>query len=327
MIELRYLLYLLQTGNATSIGDVVAGGRAAVEKLIRLDEPTGARAKVMLASALLSQGQADQARQVLREAREYADHVGFDYLHDTSNRIEPATWLWGGTSVNQAIALCRELLATEPTARVAASAYRTMAVLLAMRGDFDHARELLRRDDSILVSLGLETARAGMRGFWGIVELLSDNPGDATRVLEPALDWLRRRSEKLYSQSIAALLAQAFVLQGCIDEANAMCEQAEHTGARDIASVIRALCVRAIIEASKGDSEYAVRLATRAIATASRTDHLNDQADAYFTAARVQMLGRDTSASEKAAREAIALYTRKGNLVSETAARRLIGEA
>jgi tetratricopeptide (TPR) repeat protein len=190
-----------------------------------------------------------------------------------------------------------------------------------MDGAFEEARSHADQDRSILQDLGLEASVAGMQAFRGMVELLADNPRGAEAALRPALRRLRELPDTAYIQYVASVLAQALVAQGKHDAAMEACEIAEESQQRDVGVAVRVRGVRARLAAHENDEVRAERLARSAVEIADTTDQLNDRGDARMDRAiALETVGRVREAAS-AAREALALYERKGNVVSSAKAR------
>jgi hypothetical protein len=73
--------------------------------------------------------------------------------------------------------------------------------------------------------------------------------------------------------------------------------------------------------ARRGEFDPAQRLAEEAVALAETTDYLDLRGDALMDRAEVQGLAGDLSAAASSAAAALALYERKGNMVSAERAR------
>ena len=72
--------------------------------------------------------------------------------------------------------------------------------LEAMRGDFEHARELYRRALATFEELGLLIDAAGVSLHSGRVELLAGDPAAAERELRRGYEYFSRLGERYYVQ-------------------------------------------------------------------------------------------------------------------------------
>ncbi len=113
------------------------------------------------------------------------------------------------------------------------------------------------------------------------------------------------------------MLAQALYALGRLDEADACAVRAAELGASDDAiTLMLSLQVRAKVCARRGEHAEAEQLAREAMAIGDRTDLIDSQGDAYGDLAEVLVLGGKRAEAERALEQALARYTRKGNLVS-----------
>ncbi len=231
----------------------------------------------------------------------------------------PRAALWGPSPVMRASGRCldvvRILRMSSGNRHVEPVALRCQAVLEAMRGRSDAAREILAGGRATLEELGLtfELHELGMHA--GIVELLDGKPGDAEGLLRAARDGFATLGASVSAAASAALLARALADQRRDDEAIAETEYAEEHAGGDLKTTITWLGVRAEALVRRDRTEDALGLARRAVALADPTDALADKADAYLALARVcRESGRSEEAREAAA-AARALYAAKDHAI------------
>jgi tetratricopeptide (TPR) repeat protein len=197
----------------------------------------------------------------------------------------------------------------EPIAR------RCQAVLEAMRGRFDAAREVLAAARETLHELGHTMELQELNTFAGIVELLAGAPVAAESHLRQAHEKFVALGVGVPAARAGALLARALLEQGREDEAMEHTRYAEQHAAGDLKTMITWCGVRAEVLARRGDHASALTLAHRAVELAEPTDALADTADAAMTLARVlRVTGRPDEASA-AVEQARALYEAKGHTV------------
>jgi DNA-binding SARP family transcriptional activator len=219
---------------------------------------------------------------------------------------------FGATPVPDAIERCRairEQVAGSPVA--VAVTLRPLALLHALAGEFDEARDLLAQGNAVLGELGRMQSIVPFHEAG--VELLAGRPEEAERRLRPGYEQLEAMGERALLPTVGAILAQALAEQGADEEAERLCLRAEQdTAAEDL--VTRAMClgVRARVLARRGELREAEALARDAIALAESTDLLIDQGDAQLALADV--LANAARAAEANAARAAALqrYERKG---------------
>jgi DNA-binding SARP family transcriptional activator/tetratricopeptide (TPR) repeat protein len=307
-------LLRLRSEPSVSLDDALDETERALSDLALVDEGGKYlnRAQALLASVYLSAGHAAKSEELLvglvenSTARSRVEYV--------SLRILFAAWMWGPRPAETAIPRYHRLLSGRLPLRVEASAYRYLAVLEGMRGNFNVARSYLERDRSILEDLGLHAAAAGMRVFEGAVELLADEPARAEDQLRDALTMLQGMSEKWYTSGLASMLGQVLYAQGRLDDASEMLELSDSIGSTDAIVPVWNAGTRAKIRARQGD-RGAFGVAEEAVTLAKRTDHINEQAGALLDLGTSAMaLGQDVVAS-RALATAAGLYTKKGNAV------------
>jgi ATP/maltotriose-dependent transcriptional regulator MalT len=206
---------------------------------------------------------------------------------------------------------------------VEATVLITGALLEAMRGGFDLARERIARGRTILEELGqgLRAAVAPASQL-GRVELLAGDPVAAEVALRAGYEGLDRMGETAYLSTLAVDLAEAIYEQGRLEEAERVTEQSEQAAALDdVASQIGWRCVRGKVVALRGDADEGERLARDAVELAEKTDYLDLQGTALTALAEVlDHAGRREEAASVAG-EAERIFERKGNVVSAARAR------
>jgi class 3 adenylate cyclase/tetratricopeptide (TPR) repeat protein len=196
-----------------------------------------------------------------------------------------------------------------------ASILSSLAVLLAMRGQFGEAREQWVRARTLLDDLGMAPRRA-MRSIDAAgIELLAGDAGAAERELRTGYDMLAEIGDIHLRPTVAAYLAAVLAEEGNPADAEEFAAFAEsHAWEDDIVTQVMWRVARAQVRAPAGDGAEAERLAREAVALAAPTDFLDLQATALLALARVL---RETGSPEAAhaAADAQAVYERKGNNV------------
>jgi class 3 adenylate cyclase/tetratricopeptide (TPR) repeat protein len=206
-------------------------------------------------------------------------------------------------------------------------ALRNQAVLKAMKGSFDEARDLLAASNVSAAELGqtLMVAAGGIAAWE--VEMLA---GDAAAAEVNARDSCQKLDELgdggTLSTAAAQLAASLYEL-GRLDEAHRWTETAERLSTDDdVVSQMMWRQVRAKVSARQGEAETAERHARDAVALVEPTDMLVWQARALTDLAEVLAIAERNEDAAAALERAAALYQRKGNVVSEARVRRLLAE-
>jgi DNA-binding SARP family transcriptional activator len=243
------------------------------------------------------------------EAAERATHhyIRAGWSPSTS-RGSLAAALYNGPSAD-ALERCEALLEESDDRVGRASVAVIIAVLLAQRGDFGRARELVDAAQREYEEFG----NVAMRADWARsqIELLAGNAVAAAAALRNMCDVLRDRGEWTNLASRAAELAEALVDAGEPAEALRWSELAErHAGARDLWAQFGWRRARARVLARNGDPTGAEPFARAALALVKQTDALNEHAR---TLAALAEAAPAEAAQLRA--QALALFERKGNVV------------
>ena len=231
--------------------------------------------------------------------------------------------LVGPRPVGDAIEVCRGILERgHGTAVVEGNVSLVLAVLEAMTGRIDEAREHYVKATSTLEDRGLTTLLASLRMYAGMVELLAGNFEAAEHELRLSYDALAAVGHSAFLSTTAAFLAKPLYELGRYDDALYMTRASDAAAsADDIASQVIWRGTRAKVLAHQGDERQATKFAQEAVKLLEDTDLLNTRADAFADLAEtMRLLGRDEEASAARA-EALELYETKGNLASAGAIR------
>jgi class 3 adenylate cyclase/tetratricopeptide (TPR) repeat protein len=271
------------------------------------------------------QAQAGDAAACWRNAADEAGLANDAHMLADALSWEAAAANHGPTPVDEAFARCGEiqaLLGGNPWAE--ALVVQQTAGLHAMRGDFDHAFALLDEAQTALdgFSPTVDSAVSYPEVF---VAMLATDPARAERHLRAGRRQLEAMGERAVLASTEALLARVVLAQGRDAEADRLARRAARlTTDMDAAPQSLWRRVRAIVLAGRGRAREAERLAGDAVALIGRTDYLNEHAEALEDLACVHDLGGDAHAARRARADAMALYIRKGNVVSAVRLERMV---
>ena len=152
---------------------------------------------------------------------------------------ETISWLmvsavFGPLPVEEGIARSREFVALEgedPTIRATCSVER--AVLEAMRGDIETARELLAEGRRTIEEAGLTLWDALNAQETYLVEQLAGTPGAAAETLRHSYETLEEGGERAYRSTIAGFLAHALYAEVKDDEAERFSRESEQAASPD----------------------------------------------------------------------------------------------
>ncbi len=234
---------------------------------------------------------------------------------------------WTGTGPRPAAeeaARAREMLGGAAERRTdEAYALLTLGLHVAMRGEFEAARQRVAGASAIFEDLGLKVEAVAYAGLVRAqVEVLAGDPTAAEQALRPGIEVFESIGNTGQLSTWVAFMARILYEQGRHDDALEAAEWAERlTAAGDMETHLRFPGVRAEILAHRGEPEEAERLAREVVQMAEGTDWLNYRGDAFTDLAEVlRLIGRPRAAAD-ALRAAEERYEQKGNVVSAARAR------
>ena len=320
-LELRTLIerefFRIFTNAGTSAEEITRVAEAAIPALEELGDDAGlAKAWHLLSEPPVLACRWGERAAALERALEHARRAG-----DAREAAFVAASLMqavqlGPTPVDTAIERARLFLdQMEGDRLVTASILSSLAVLLAMRGGFTHAREEWARARRLWDELGM-THRQAVRAIdASAIELLAGDAAAAERELRTGYDMLVELGETHVRPTVAAYLAAVLVQEDRLADAQELAGYAEsHAWEDDIVTQAMWRVSRAQIRASAGAAAEAERLAREAVELAAPTDFLDLQATTLLALARVLQQAGSPDAVGVAA-QAQVVYERKGNVV------------
>jgi class 3 adenylate cyclase/tetratricopeptide (TPR) repeat protein len=195
-----------------------------------------------------------------------------------------------------------------------ASILSSLAVLLAMRGEFAEARAHWARSQALWEELGMPHRRAIRAIDASTIELLAGDAEAAERELRTGYRMLEEIGEMHVRPTVAAYLAAVLAQEGRFAEAGDFAQFAQsHAWEDDIVTQVMWRVARAQVEVAAGEAAEAERLGRQAVDLAAPTDFLDLQATALLALARVLRAAGSPEAAGTAA-EARAAYELKGNV-------------
>jgi DNA-binding SARP family transcriptional activator/tetratricopeptide (TPR) repeat protein len=234
---------------------------------------------------------------------------------------------YGPRPVDEAVGRCIELLEQHRGDRASEANILVHAGGLdAMRGRFEHARNLVAEAEAKYLELGQTFHAVDTCGFIAAaIDMLAANPEAAEVRLRRAAEALLEAGETAVLSTRAAQLADALYVLSRYDEASHWVGVGDdHAAPADLDAQMRVRSVAAKLHARLGDVTDAEDAARAAVALSEQTDALNDRAQVLLDLAEVlRLAGRQEESLESTA-SAIALYERKGNTVAADRARSLL---
>jgi class 3 adenylate cyclase/tetratricopeptide (TPR) repeat protein len=233
--------------------------------------------------------------------------------------------LLGPTPADEGIRRCEDLLAATRSRMMEANIDTSLAGLRAMRGEFDEARELCGRAETIYEDLGLRLSLVAVSEIAGYVELLAGDAPAAEEALRRGYDILSEGGVSALLAFQAGLIADALIAQGRYEEADELAlTQEEDVPSEDVFAQVGWRATRARLDAHFGNHARGQQLAVHAVERAAKTDALNLHADALLSLAEAQRAAGVLDEAESTVGHALALYEQKGNDVSARRAAALL---
>jgi class 3 adenylate cyclase/tetratricopeptide (TPR) repeat protein len=236
--------------------------------------------------------------------------------------------LEGPTPADEGERICLGLLeelTNDPLAEATVGA--CLASFVGMQGRLEQARALLGRSRATMHDLGLGRLRLMVEvSIASHLELVAGDLAAAEATNRAAAAECAAISDDWYYVLAAVDLARVICERGDPAECLRILDETErHPSPPDLEIVIKRPAARALALARLGRVEEAERLATRAVGAAEGTHYLGFHADALLVLAEVLRLAGRPEEAATALEEAVALYERKGNVVSACKARTLLG--
>jgi class 3 adenylate cyclase/tetratricopeptide (TPR) repeat protein len=320
-LELRTLIerqfFRIFTNAQTPAEEVTRVAKEAIPVLEALGDHRGvARAWHLLSEPPVEACRWGERAAALEHALEHARRAG-----DTREAARAAASLMqaiqlGPTPVDDAIDRAHLFLReSEGDRLLTASILSSLAVLLAMRGEFGEARAQWARAQAFWEELVMPAQQAIRAIDASTIELLAGDAEAAERELRTGYDLLVEIGDVHFRPMLAAYLAGVLVEKGNLGDADALASYAEsHSWEDDIVTEVMWRVARAQIQAHRGSAPEAERLAREAVGLTAPTDFLDLQATALLALARVLRAAGSPQGGTVAA-QAQAVYERKGNTV------------
>jgi predicted negative regulator of RcsB-dependent stress response len=237
-----------------------------------------------------------------RQSRRAASHYAMAALH-------------GPTPVPEAIRRCEEIVEdSRGDRRTEGLVLSTLAPLYAMRGDFEHARQLYTGAQAMLQDLGQTLVGASTSLASYAVETLAGDLDAAERELQRDFETLTEMKERYLLSTVAAELARVVFSKGRYDDAQRLSETAESlAGEDDIASQALWRSARGKVLAKRGEHEEALAVGGKAVKLIERTDAALIRIEVLTDFAEVLRLAGHEAESEEAHELANAVLATKRN--------------
>jgi predicted ATPase len=325
----QLMVGLYGSGSVGGSDNAVADVKATIPILERVQDSSGlATAWRLLMLIYGTSGNYDDAAEAALRVVEFATRAEDARLASKGAINYAFTALHGPTPVSVALRSCEILLNEVGGDRKAeAMVLGVLGVLHAMEGRFDEARRLTAQSRESLEDLGPSILAAASALEYSRVEILAGDPAQAEIELRRDYEKLEAVGERYYRSTLAGLLANALWTLGRNAEADEYSQVAEEIAdADDNWSQVLWRSARAKLLVQAGRAEEAVTLAREAVSLAATSVDIEQYADVLVDLGEVlRRAGRDGE-QEPHLREALALYVRKGDLVSAELIRARLAE-
>jgi tetratricopeptide (TPR) repeat protein len=184
-----------------------------------------------------------------------------------------------------------------------------LSLLYGYAGRFAEARDACARGRSMFADSGARLEWAEHAWAAGLIELVAGNLAAAEHHLSEACEALRAMGERGYLSTVAGTLAQAVYMQGRLDEAQQLTEEAQAAAApEDLDAQVRWRATRAKLLARRGQLPAARQLADEAEGLTSATSWAVHQAEALMAKAEVNRLAGTRDQAADSLRAALRIY-------------------
>ena len=324
---------LLRTYVRSLRGSSQATALETVERVIRLLEERGDERRLAEAYNLLGifrtwRGSMQAGHEAYERAAELAKRFGNARVLAQNSWWRAVNALWGPTTVEDGLDLCRRIRNESPSPLTTASvAYLEGAFLLMRDGRSDGVLQQVAEAVAAFEELGQLVSRESARMAVAVAYLFTGEVGGAEKELRPAREGLMRMGERGFLSTVSALLALALCGQRRYEEADEFATESEAIGAVDDLTTQAAWrAARAQILASRGEADAAIAVGRKGLSLVEATDMTSDQITSFLgLGSALAILGRPEEASE-AFEAAGALLGRKGVPLGVAYTRRLVAE-
>ena len=319
-------LRLYRHPESVDVGATTAVAEAASAALRELGDDLGlSRASYLMCDLAWTTGRIEASFEHAERAVEYARRAGIGFEVAASLNFVAAL-VEGRTPVSEAISRCVVLEREVEGHRAAElSLLGCRAMLAAMAGRADDAREGMARSRAGLEELGLHEASAWMALMDAQAEMLAGNPAAAARAAHDAQRVTRAIGDRWFLSAALVDYAHAILAQERHDDAAAAVEEIDTVPApSDLEWLIKRHTARGMLAARQGDAERSLTETRQAVELADPTDLIVYCADAYRVLAEVLLSADRPQEAEEAAERSLELSEAKENVAAASRARSLL---
>jgi ATP/maltotriose-dependent transcriptional regulator MalT len=227
-----------------------------------------------------------------------------------------ASW-WGPRPIAEALRLCDEVLAGDPSKRLEGQALIVRGATRALLGELEDGRREIATGRVLILDLGHLIAWAGLSAIEAEMELVVGDAARAYEVVAEGRDALMASAETGYLTTVVGYLAQVALVLGRDDETLRLADETrELAAADDFEPIARAQFVRAQVLARRGDFTGADELIASARELVDHTDWLMLRRELSCARAEVARLAGRPGEQREALEHALSLAEAKGNVAA-----------
>ena len=270
-------------------------------------------------------GHAARASTASLQAEAHARAAGDDQLAASMRSWSVMPLSYGPAPVAEALSAAQALLAEAKGMAARAHAQRAIGKLLAIRGDIDVARELVRAGIESNRESGQLVEAAASAQTAAFVEVRAGALATAEDVLRASIAELDRLANRSYRGTTTLLLADVLATRGAHEEAGRLCAEVRETlNEDDLSDVVALDSLEGFLAAVAGSHAEGERLSNRAVELASSSDmyEWNGRSNEWHARTLV-LIGKPREARD-AAVTALAVYEAKGDVAASASARELL---
>jgi len=312
-IELQFVRAFAE---GTPVEESVALAQAAIGELEPLgDELALARAWWLRSSGDLAACRWQARGEAIERALEHAcrARAGVEMVGTLAGLLGQAL-LYGPTPVDEAIARLEGLPDELGLDRRLRSAVHTsLAGLLALRGDFDEARRLLKDAAATYEEFGLRFRRATQSFVGAQIGLLAGDAAEAERELRASSGAFDEIGAATSATTHRALLAEVVVQLGRLEEAEELARRvASEAPEQDLLTHVLWRCTLARVRARQGSAQEALEFASEARRFLADAEFPQLEITALTASAEAAMVADDRAGAEQFLTQARQIAEAKG---------------
>ncbi|MBA3434312.1 MAG: AAA family ATPase [Actinobacteria bacterium] len=245
----------------------------------------------------------------------HAEKIGAARLANVVRSRLLSSYVVGPTPVDEAIEQVQALHHDEHGALATAWQRTALGRLLAMKGEFDRARDLVRGGRQLYQDAGLLMSAGGISMSESSVELRAGDTAAEEAALREGVELLETIGDRGYYPTVVLKLAGCLYEQGRHDEVEDLCQRArETTGADDLVNFVDLDGLEGCLLARRGQPAAAEARARHGLELAETTDFFEARALARARLAEVLALGGHAEDATEPARGAVAIAEAKGDV-------------